>query len=656
MKNLIVFMAVLALTLLVSAGITGSVMADTLEVQPVGGSTDIRYFDGLVGVGTALPGSKLEVNGGELNVVESGTDYGLVIGEKAGRRRFQYDPSASYFTLYGDDDGRGSLRIYNLYSEDIMTNGPWVDVRRYASFSAAIDAIGTNNKTLLIPNEQAVSANKTVPSNITLKFLQGGMLNISNTVTVTINGKVDAALHQIFKWTGTGTVILGYSSVIDIYPQWFGALGTNTDDTLALQKAISACRTTTDVFHRLVVPGGRYGVTAPLHVEGVSIIGSGAELYGTSFMVKQGFSGSHVLILDNAVKSATDGYYHNFSILGWESTDVVGGIKLKEFVYNNVFQNIRLAYITGDGITLTGSGDVPEMNTFIGVHVEAVSLGNGLTIEGGLNNTFIGCTWEGLKKSGINITSFDPPNSRVSAIEFINNWVEAVATVSGHAVNVQYGDAITFRGLRITNYGYAGGPASHGINLDTSYRCKIEAPDIAAVTAASSYKIKATGGTRHAFERLPSNILDADLSSTYVHSLNNNYQIVPNSKGQIFVQNGTAITGNSTVYIAPPLCISAAAVADGEMPVSGYLNAMELRAKSTTLPGGGGTYTITVMKNGVATGITTTLADGNGGVNSDTTHEAGFTPGDYISFKVVSSAAAVQIPIGALHITLGYMN
>jgi len=100
---------------------------------------------------------------------------------------------------------------------------PYVDVRDYASFSVAIDAIGASEKTLLIPNEQAVAADKTVPANVTLKFLQGGSLNIATTKTVTINGHVEAGPYQIFKWAGTGAVALGASAVKEIYPEWWGA-------------------------------------------------------------------------------------------------------------------------------------------------------------------------------------------------------------------------------------------------------------------------------------------------------------------------------------------------------------------------------------------------------------------------------------------------
>lgn len=46
----------------------------------------------------------------------------------------------------------------------IITKGPWVDVRAYASFSAAIDAIASDEETLLIPDSQDVTDDKTVPS------------------------------------------------------------------------------------------------------------------------------------------------------------------------------------------------------------------------------------------------------------------------------------------------------------------------------------------------------------------------------------------------------------------------------------------------------------------------------------------------------------
>ena len=100
-----------------------------------------------------------------------------------------------------------------------LNNVPWVDVQSYNSFSDAVDGIGLSEKFLLISNEQAITANKTVPSNVTLWFLQGGSLNISSGKIVTINGHIEAGLYQIF--SSSGAVVFG-TSTREVHPQWFG--------------------------------------------------------------------------------------------------------------------------------------------------------------------------------------------------------------------------------------------------------------------------------------------------------------------------------------------------------------------------------------------------------------------------------------------------
>jgi len=118
---------------------------------------------------------------------------------------------------------------------------PYVDVRDYSSFAAAVTAIGSAECTLLIPNGQAVSGNVSVPSNISLKFFKGGSLSIADGVTVTINGDLDAGLYQIFSWTGTGKVVFGSGSIKKVHVKWWGAkIDDSTDDTVAVNAAANA--------------------------------------------------------------------------------------------------------------------------------------------------------------------------------------------------------------------------------------------------------------------------------------------------------------------------------------------------------------------------------------------------------------------------------
>jgi hypothetical protein len=107
------------------------------------------------------------------------------------------------------------------------------------SIKKAINVIGSNEQGLLIPCECIVSDDITVPANITLKFTHGGSLNIATGKTVTVNGKVEAGLYQIFK--GSGTVSFGTNSAKRLYPQWWGAKADgSTTDTAALQACINA--------------------------------------------------------------------------------------------------------------------------------------------------------------------------------------------------------------------------------------------------------------------------------------------------------------------------------------------------------------------------------------------------------------------------------
>jgi hypothetical protein len=127
-----------------------------------------------------------------------------------------------------------------------------VSVESYASFAAAITALGRATKTLVIPSSQTVAAKVTVPENVSLRFTGAGMLNISSTYTVTINGNLSAPVKQIF--SGAGTVAFAPNTPITaFYPQWWGVVGNgSTDDTAAMQAALNAMQSD---FRMVLTPG-----------------------------------------------------------------------------------------------------------------------------------------------------------------------------------------------------------------------------------------------------------------------------------------------------------------------------------------------------------------------------------------------------------------
>ena len=162
-----------------------------------------------------------------------------------------------------DANGYDILDVDTLTALDIITEGPWVDVRAYDSFSDAISDINESEKTLLISGSEWVADNETVPSNITLRFLHGGKLNINLGRTVTVNGQIEAGLYRIF--IGGGTVSFGEdfnnyytnsgNGPITVYPQWWGAKGDgDANDTEALQSAFNSIGDG----QKIVIPPGTY--------------------------------------------------------------------------------------------------------------------------------------------------------------------------------------------------------------------------------------------------------------------------------------------------------------------------------------------------------------------------------------------------------------
>ncbi|MDD3926996.1 MAG: glycosyl hydrolase family 28-related protein, partial [bacterium] len=118
------------------------------------------------------------------------------------------------------------------------------NVQKYAGLSAAITAIGSNVRTLLIPVSKDVTGNVTVPVNVTLLFQGDGRLNISTGVTVTINGPVQAPLKQIFTGSGTASFSGNKGCLEKVYPQWWGAKADGvTNDAAAIQTAVNAAAT-----------------------------------------------------------------------------------------------------------------------------------------------------------------------------------------------------------------------------------------------------------------------------------------------------------------------------------------------------------------------------------------------------------------------------
>lgn len=110
--------------------------------------------------------------------------------------------------------------------------------------SGIVDQIGVANINLLLDSSILCTASKVVPANCTLTPQPGGLITISNGVTLTVNSPFTAGPFQVFNCIGTGKVVL--NKTIAFLSEWWGAMGdttngTNgTDDTIPMRAALAA--------------------------------------------------------------------------------------------------------------------------------------------------------------------------------------------------------------------------------------------------------------------------------------------------------------------------------------------------------------------------------------------------------------------------------
>ena len=206
---------------------------------------------------------------------------------------------------FGASDYTDSARF-----QDVITKGPWVDVRAYGSLSAADTAAVAAGKQLLISSTVSVTGNTTISS--PLIILKGGSFSISSGVTLTLNSPtIEAGFYQIFSFAdATAHALPGAGAQWSSTPvahyivkmDWFGAvpdavipasssamgtLPTGTDSASAIRRAVKYVNTGSPKFNQstsssqmilLGTPNGVYYVT-------------GANLFGSQLTSGQTDSG-----------------------------------------------------------------------------------------------------------------------------------------------------------------------------------------------------------------------------------------------------------------------------------------------------------------------------------------------------------------------------
>lgn len=356
-----------------------------------------------------------------------------------------------------------------------------------ATTTGAIDQIGATVTTLMIPSAATCTANKTVPSTLTLWFIGQGQVTISTAVTLTINGLMEAPLTKIFYLTGTGIARFGDTTnpslVEQVYPQWWGAKGDGVTDSFdGIQQALNS-------FSQNPVTGYRSGVVRltngtfmlssviQMTQRDVTLIGNGPEAttlkldasHLTSDIINTGTPGDYVsnrvdritikdLLLNGGGTTghgilATHTHYSRFENIAIK--DVERGMKF-DYSWTNSVDNINITDFSYRGLWVMNSSNTinfshvylnatPETtaNTYFLLQGATGGGIQGLTMEGafdenmiwikdtdtyGIENFYIELTGENF--AGSNIIKIGPSDgARAENISLLNGriWFQGKA-------------------------------------------------------------------------------------------------------------------------------------------------------------------------------------------------------------------------------------
>lgn len=212
------------------AGYSGVIKPFYMNYEALGGTDFGLPPNGQIGVtdGVGLNNVGLLVRSAGL-VTESGANWMKIT-----------DGSGSKLKVLGTLPAQpGLVTVTGISSiEDAVTASDVPASYYVTDLGASLAAAGSSQATLHIAGHVAVSANTTIPENITLSFARGGVLEVPFGMTLTINGDIDAGLYQIFGGAGTVT---GDPKVEAVYPEWFhsGAYDSESSDwSTAINKAI----------------------------------------------------------------------------------------------------------------------------------------------------------------------------------------------------------------------------------------------------------------------------------------------------------------------------------------------------------------------------------------------------------------------------------
>ena len=240
--------------------------------------------------------------------------------------------------------------------------------------TAIQNALNAGNNIFLGEGTYLIKTDITVSDTKKIIFANNAKIKINDGVTVTFNGQIDAGLHQIFEYVGTGAVVNLTQEVFTIW--WGGDIGAQ------INAAVAALLSNKGIIN---IPAGTFNFNTPIVLSNnITLQGAGK---GSSILVWTGTDNTQDIVTTNGnelllqnfnihvndggavhsiinVDSTRLSHFLNLYLYGNSSdnTKVLNGIYGENNIYYNLFENVYSGYcneawhLIGNGVT---------QNTFI---------------------------------------------------------------------------------------------------------------------------------------------------------------------------------------------------------------------------------------------------------------------------------------------------
>ena len=220
------------------------------------------------------------------------------------------------------------------------------DINEEGSIAYIVDQVSGSDKQIeLRPGNYILDTDLTVPSNISLRFNKGAV--IDGSATFTINSSIDTGVWQVF---GDNLGVAGSPNIDAVYPEWFGAVGDgNTNDLASFNKAIS-------LKGNVILSRESYYIPTQVTIRDNLCIKSNLK-NKTTIITEQGFidnTGKIENIEINNILFSTNGDFSDYKIINFNNDsydNIIKNIIIGECVFN---VNISSSYAVYGGCVHIG--------------------------------------------------------------------------------------------------------------------------------------------------------------------------------------------------------------------------------------------------------------------------------------------------------------